>query len=1227
MESYSCFCCPVKEYDLKELKDSCPMCNNQYDFPLKYFPKKIGDVDIIKPLSRGYYGAIYIGEYSPFGRHKIRIAVKVIPVDLYKFHNKNFDEECDRHYEIASQSNHFVNIDTHIYYSKIPVEFTNGVTLECHAIGLGYIEGVTLKEYLQDNQVIPARTIGQIAIDLITILSELRQNAKHHNDLHAGNIMIESLPSSRKRLGELDENIKVVAIDLGSMDQMTKSNDDSNRIGDIHQVALILNKLSRKITDNPDFYDAKDWRLAFLLEEKADYFKPEIFHQKQITYVDIINQILDTIYSQTNPWSQKLQLKNFDDSVNAQSLRPWYIPSLIVDKNDNWLNRISVNGPQVITGMRGCGKTMLLRALEFHARIVAHNEIEEKNTERIKERLTEENYIGLYVSCVKLLDFNTHINKKDEYIEIFEPYSKLLIAYAIQAIYSVRHLKDIDNQSVRKDYFIEISLVLHNLISNSEDLTTITSDIDLEKKLRKYLNSLSDGKNTHIIKVHPKIAFPQLAASIKKSSQLFSNSYVYFLLDDVSTRYLDDKNIINLISELLFQDENCAFKFTTEEQTLEMVIMSPGNKSQAKVGRDYTIFNLGSEVNEIIRENNLKSGKEFIQEILEKRAKYYSSHPKNIKPLRILGDTTLRSIAEKIVKKEKASKKKDIYHGISAITAVCVGDLGDVITLYEHILRKGEKKREYPVDAEIQNQCFLELCNSRLYDLNRRDTRWLKFAEGFAEASHHLLLQSAVKESKRRKHDLRQYTTIFINITQGDKEKQYQQVRELIDAGIFTFQGGPEASRTNRMGVKPKQQFKLVFRKLYGLSKHIGLSNADRFELSGIPLTEWLEFPEKGKDIIIRNLNPLERDEIDKLLDEINIEEENSVLQTQLQFIEENSVDNSIEELKEQPDFSFITRRLPSICKIDFNELIQTKIDILFIGLGFEESTYYSATKLSALNPEKVFFVKFDEKGMSEKIKNEFISKGISNMQEIEFEDLLNKKIELRGNILCDITGLPKSFIFLIIRSSLIQEGEVFFSYTEPKTTYPLNEDIEKIFVNNDNEDTSELLRKLSSLVKGETGKYSLINLLPTYVNFSEPRVLFSFASSKHERLYSLLDERVYEKINIVVPDGESYKDKLSQVAADFALRKYNNATIHKISQDSIINTLDVLSKDYYTYFLLNNYPFEIALTGSKMQTVSAAIFSSVFKISQCWYVQPEKWDEKRFSHGFTDMSVYKVTK
>src|SRR5690606_9961112 len=147
-----------------------------------------------------------------------------------------------------------------------------------------------------------------------------------------------------------------------------------------------------------------------------------------------------------------------------------------------------------------------------------------------------------------------------------------------------------------------------------------------------------------------------------------------------------------------------------------------------------------------------------------------------------------------------------------------------------------------------------------------------------------------------------------------------------------------------------------------------------------------------------------------------------------------------------------------------------------------------------------------------------------------------------------------------------------------------------------------------------ESGGYQMINLLPHYTNISDPRVLFSFASAKHERLYNLLDTREYEKINIVVPDGKSPRAELASIAADFALRKYNNATIHKIGEQDIIRTLEQLVKDYYTYFIVNNFPFEIALTGSKYQTVAAAIFCSAFKVSQCWYVKPKKWDVEKFS-------------
>lgn len=1225
MEKYSCFICPVKDdYGLKELTDTCSICGEEYGFPLLQYPVKIGDIEITKPLARGFYGATYIGERSPFGGIKIKKVIKIIPVEIYKLHNKDFRLECEEHLKISQNSNHIVAIDPNIFYENIEITFKNERKIICHVIGMEYIEGKTLKEYLDSPQTISSRTIAQIAIDLITLIRELRQNEAYHNDLHPGNLLIEELTPQRKRTGELDENIRLMAIDLGSLGQKTKSNDATKRDGDLHWVAKCINTLSRKITDNPEKYDKKDWRLAFLLEEKADYLKPPVISQKQISYVDLINQIKDTFYQDSNPWEDELKLKNFDDSVNAQSLRPWYIPNLFVDQNNNWINSISTKGPQVITGMRGCGKTILLRALEFHARIVAQNQSEKEDKNKIINRIyKEEGYVGLYVSCVKLLDFNAH--DFDNKTEIYEPYSKLFIGYAIQAIQAIKHLKHVDSSKVRNDYYIEFANTLSTIIENSAELESVSSEYDLEIKLKKYLNYLSDGNSKHIIRIHPKIAFPQLASSIKKSSTIFYNSYVYFLLDDVSTRYLSVNNILTLVSELLFQDENCAFKFTTEAQTLEMVIKVPGNIQQAKIGRDYTIFDLGAEVNRIIH-NNHNEGKLFIEKILTKRAKYYPLHPKIPTVGYILGDKTLISIAENIVKEEKASEKKGIYSGLSALTAVCVGDLGDVIALYELMLKRNTKS-EFPIPAEIQNASFLELCNSRLYDLNRKDSKFLDFVSSFADASHHLLVQSAIRKAKGETKKLRQYTSIFINISFGDKEEQYNKIRDLIDAGIFNFYGGPEASRTNRQGLNPEQQFKLVFRKLYGVNKHIGLSSADRFEISGEELYNWLLNPKDGKKILLRNLNSFSDEELDEELTEYILENEKTplnenVLQKSLDF----PLELNENESKVLPDYNFILNKIPKI--ISLQQLPREVVfDNIIIGLGFEDSTLESAKKLSEINICNLILVEFDEIGKSQEIIEIFKKRGFNTSNIIKYKDFIKLITEIKGKTICDITGLPKSIIFDSIRKCITHNNNIYISYTEPEIEYPLNEEIENILIKNENDSDIELLVKVSDIIKGEQGPYSIYSLLPSYANISEPRVLFSFAPIKHERLYTLLNEREYDKINIIVPDGTSPKDKLAQISAKFSLTRYNNAMIHNIPIDDINLLIATLAKDYYNYFILNNFPFEIALTGSKLQTVSVAVFSSVFKISQCWYVKPDKWDKNKFSKGHNNTLYFHITK
>ena len=87
--------------------------------------------------------------------------------------------------------------------------------LDCHVAVLDYLKGATLEQFLKDDG-FQARAIAQIAIDLFRIMYELEQKTRvHHNDLHAGNLIVQKL--STKRAEAIDENIRVVAIDLGSV--------------------------------------------------------------------------------------------------------------------------------------------------------------------------------------------------------------------------------------------------------------------------------------------------------------------------------------------------------------------------------------------------------------------------------------------------------------------------------------------------------------------------------------------------------------------------------------------------------------------------------------------------------------------------------------------------------------------------------------------------------------------------------------------------------------------------------------------------------------------------------------------------------------------------------------------------------------------------------------------------------------------------------------------------
>ncbi|MDV0444191.1 hypothetical protein [Methanorbis rubei] len=1276
MGKYCCFNCIKKDYSEKQLTDLCSICNMPYDFPLKEIPTTIVSEDnisynVVMPKGRGFYAVTYLCTSGKFDEETI---LKVTPARIYdelkNFNRKEetsygvFAKECVEHSDISKGTDHIVKIKN---YFRADVTFGNHI-IPCFVSELEYINGTTFNEFINEDSNINARNFAQLAIDLIRIWSELQNKQKYHNDLHGDNLIVEQLGQNIRRIDELNSSIRLMVIDLNSSKEESLSNTD--RFGDQTQIynhlkrmsELINNKVTTKATDS-------DFRIKETLEKITNLIAPLSERSRVPTPDELIHIVKEDFNSNLSyaPWERNFVLTRLDDGYNAQTIHKCYIPFLLVDPDNKWLKGISVSGPQLITGMRGCGKTTLLGALDFHARA----NFEHNDTHNRIDILKDDVYVGLSASCSNLIDNRGRASSDN--------FAKLIWIYTIELLGIIRHLKSLDSDLINPNYKKKVVEFLQCIVTiNLLDDPTQLGDSDLEHYLSMKITCFSDADGPKL-KDSPKNAFESLALLIMGMSELWNNKKVFFLLDDASIRYLKVDTIIDLFSNLLFQSSLCSFKITTEMQSVELMeLTSPGNVALAREGRDFTMYDFGAKVLEKIKEKNKNSnGKTFLLKILEKRLSYYVNHPDH-PPSKILGNSPLSVIALNIASASKSIELNTAYYGISALAGCCVGDIGDVILLYDRIVQK--YKNETPVSKKDQSDCFQDLCSGRLYNLNRRDNKLQQYAISFAEASNYLLVKSKKDYDKKMKEyndgarkvkpslRLRQYTSMHVRVT-SDEDKKNEQLKkliELVDAGIFIFASG--APRSKNPGANPILQFKLAYRKLYGIASLIGLSDRDRFELSGEQLDDWLNNP--SKEILIKNLKGDDDDNLeyteddkspDRLFDELednpndksliknlkgddddNLEytevkaeqsEKKELPQMQLSFFDHFSVDeNRKNDETLNTDLLYLHEKI-KIDKIDLSSGISKKIDLVIIALGFEERASESAKNiLNIWNPKKICLIKYPEEGKTNEIVSSIQKKGYGGLiEKIDHDNLVEiyNQIDNVESCLLDITGLSKPLIFSIAEKILSSDKKTIISYTEAEEYYPLEKTIFEKFEETKKMPKYKRFRKImDGLLIGEKPEYEIRPLLETSDCYStRPSTLLGFVVSKNQRILTLLENRDYSWAELFVSSGKSYRSQLAQMAADIVKSNYNNIETILSDRKNPEEILKQLLNKYYALYVNQGTNIEIGLTGTKLQTLACAALSSIGKISQCWYVHPAEFDKDQFSIGAKETVYYQFEK
>lgn len=1206
-----CFVCPAYSDEPRSFDDECPDCGRPYGFPLTNAPASIGEFKVERAINRGFYAAVY---KVTFGALDAPYVLKVAPKRIYekfKDYGKDFEHESRVHRNVAEGSEHLVGI-----HNIFDLDITFGdITLPCLVAQLDYVEGTLLHELLEAEGPPSARTAAQIALDLLQLLDELQAKESFHNDLHDSNIIVQTLNPSARRAEALDDSIRVVAVDLGSVTDGSKSG--TSRLGDLRSIGRYIQAFASRLLGNPGETADLDYRLAEQLQEIAALLSQEAVNQRRPEFDlwrERIRQSYDFVAS---PWKEPPPLRRFDDSYNAQTLHPWFVPKLLVDPDEEWLKEISVQGPQIISGMRGCGKTMLLRSLMFHARAAAHQGT--LDTLAIEEGLASDHFVGLYISCNRLLD----ALGKTEPLHL--PETRLFVAYVREALRAIRHLREIAPSLPSLGAAKRVGEVLVTYVDN------IPADIPdderaLERLTLRTLASLQRGENNHRLTADPSSAFIALAEAVRNCSIVWATSTTFFLLDDVSTRHLNEESIRLLVSRLIFSSDVCAFKMTTEQQTLEYVLKSPGLIEKAMPGRDYKEFDLGARVNERMKMPQKKrGGSHFIRDILAQRAAQYQEHPIGVSPAELLGNTPLESIAKRIANSSAtASQRKQAYHGLRALTAVCVGDVGDVLTIYESMLRRSGGDT-VPIPPKVQHQAFQDYCAQRLYHVNHRSGHFKDFALGFAQAARDLLMDSVGKSR------LRQYSSLYVRVTTDDNEEQFKQLRELIDAGVFVLEGG--APRTKTRDDDPVQQFILKYRKLFGLSSYIGLSDRDRFELSGEDLREWLSEPKRSREILMRNLGgPLEgADE-----PEAPVEDQAASKGEPTDNLKASPPPRTLfDDQRDTEDTDHIplkaellTRRTPIVRELSSQELAKMQVRSLVLGLGFEDRTPKSIERvLDVVVPDNAMLIRYPELGHGIQIES-LIAGRIQNREVIDYSTLRpSSPFPLPpGPALVDITGLAKPLIFRAIREALVRDAHVLVAHTQAERHYPLDEDIEAVLNAEIDEDVWGVLERLEDVWLGEESSYTFEALLLSDADESRRRCLLASASPKHQRLLSLVLEREYDRIDVLAPPEGSPRSNLARRAAQVASQDAETREIVDVDTDDLALALSRTVSAHRNYYVDGNFNFELGLTGSKLHAAAFAAASASMRVSQAWYVKPASFDPVRFSIGVGDTRYFEIT-